>query len=146
AAFRRGVAVSGCDTDDTAFADLRAAGAQVSLGHSADHIAGTRAVVVTAAVRSDHPELVAAQAAGIPVVPRKEALAGLVNGHTLVALSGTHGKTTTTVMTTLALQAAGLSPSGLAGGRVSLWGGNAHLDSNDLWVVEADEYDQAFLT
>lgn len=146
AALRRGVTVSGCDADDTAFADLQAAGATVSLGHSAEHVAGARAVVVTAAVRPDHPELAAARAAGIPVVPRKEALAGLVNGHTLVALAGTHGKTTTTVMTTLALQAAGLAPSGLAGGRVSSWGGNAHLDSDDLWVVEADEYDQAFLT
>ncbi|HRP09327.1 MAG TPA: Mur ligase domain-containing protein, partial [Gemmatimonadales bacterium] len=146
AALRRGVAVSGCDADDTAFADLRAAGASVSKGHSADHIPGARAVVVTAAVKPGHPELVAARAAGVPVVPRKEALAGLVNAHTLVALAGTHGKTTTTVMTTEALRAAGLAPSGLAGGRVASWGGNAHLDSDDLWVVEADEYDQAFLT
>jgi UDP-N-acetylmuramate--alanine ligase len=146
AARRRGIAVSGCDPDDSAFADLRAAGATVHHGHDPSHVAGARAVVVTAAARADHPELLAARHAGIDVIPRKVALAELVNAHTVVALSGTHGKTTTTVMTTLALRAAGLSPSGLAGGRVATWGGNAWLDSDDLWVVEADEYDQAFLT
>jgi UDP-N-acetylmuramate--alanine ligase len=146
AARRRGIPVSGCDPDDSAFADLVAAGATVHHGHDPAHVSGTRAVVVTAAVRADHPELLAARSAGIAVVPRKVALAELVNAHTVVALAGTHGKTTTTVMTTLALRAAGLSPSGLAGGRVASWGGNAWLDSDDLWVVEADEYDQAFLT
>lgn len=146
AARRRGIPVSGCDPDDSAFADLVAAGATVHQGHDASHVMGVRAVIVTAAAKADHPELLAARGAGIEVVPRKAALAELVNAHTVVALAGTHGKTTTTVMTTLALRAAGLSPSGLAGGRVASWGGNAWLDSDDLWVVEADEYDQAFLT
>ena len=63
-----------------------------------------------------------------------------------MAVSGTHGKTTTTVMTTEALTAAGLAPTGIAGGRVSAWGGNARLAGDELFVVEADEYDQAFLT
>jgi UDP-N-acetylmuramate--alanine ligase len=103
-------------------------------------------VVVTAAVPKDHPELAAARTANIPVVPRKEALAQLIAGGTTVAISGTHGKTTTTVMTTLALTAAGLEPTGLAGGRVAEWGGNAKLASDKIFVVEADEYDQAFLT
>jgi UDP-N-acetylmuramate--alanine ligase len=146
AALRRGVKVSGCDNDDSAFADLAAAGATLSKGHSPEHIRDLRAVVVTAAVRHDHPELARAREIGIEVVPRKVALAGLVNGRALVGLAGTHGKTTTTVMTTIALAAAGLRPSGLAGGRVDAWGGNASLDGDDLWVVEADEYDQAFLT
>ncbi len=146
AARRRGVVVSGCDADTGAFADLTAAGITVQLGHDPAHSAGCRAVVVTAAVPTDHPELVAARAAGIAVVPRKVALAELVNAGTLVAISGTHGKTTTTVMTTLALRAAGLRASGLAGGRVPAWGGNALLDDEPLFVVEADEYDQAFLT
>ena len=79
----------------------------------------------TAAVPADHPELVRARELGIPVVPRKEALAGLVAGGTVVGIAGTHGKTTTTVMTTEALAAAGLAPTGLAGGRVGQWGGNA---------------------
>lgn len=146
AARRRGVGVTGCDVDDTAFADLQRAGATTHLGPDAHHIEGARAVIVTAAAAHDHPELLAARAAGIPVVPRKEALAALVNGTTLVAIAGTHGKTTATVMTTEALRAAGLHPSGLAGGRVSTWGGNALLDGDALFVVEADEYDQAFLT
>lgn len=146
AARRRGVAVTGCDLDDTAFADLQAAGADVRRGADVAHLDGVRALVVTAAARMDHAEIVAARERGIPVVPRKEALAELVNPHTVVALAGTHGKTTTTVMTTEALRASGLQPSGLAGGRVASWGGNAHLDGDQLWVVEADEYDQAFLT
>jgi UDP-N-acetylmuramate-alanine ligase len=78
------------------------------------------------------------------VVPRKEASPALVNGAPWWD-RGTHGKTTTTVMTTEALRGGGAHPSGLAGGRVSTWGGNALLDGNDLFVVEADEYDQAFL-
>jgi UDP-N-acetylmuramate--alanine ligase len=146
AALKRGVAVSGCDTETAAFADLRAAGAVAFHHPDVSHLDGVRALVVTAAAAADHPEILAARAAGIPVIPRKEALAGLVNGTTLVAIAGTHGKTTTTVMTTEALRGAGLRPSGLAGGRVASWGGNAHLDGTDLFVVEADEYDQAFLT
>ena len=146
AARRRGVAVTGCDVDATAFDDLERAGAVTHLGPDAAHVRGARAVIATAAASHEHPELIAARAAGIPVVPRKEALATLVNGTTLVAIAGTHGKTTTTVMTTEALHAAGLRPSGLAGGRVAAWGGNALLDGDSLFVVEADEYDQAFLT
>ena len=146
AALRRGVAVTGCDLDDTAFADLRAAGATVDVGFDTAHLEGTRAVVATAAAALDHPELQAARAAGLPIVFRKQALAELVNGATLVAIAGTHGKTTTTVMTTEALRAGGLHPSGLAGGRVAAWHGNALLDGDALFVVEADEYDQAFLT
>jgi UDP-N-acetylmuramate--alanine ligase len=146
AARRRGVTVTGCDLDDTAFPDLRAAGATVSVGFDTAHLEGARAVVATAAASVDHPELQAARAAGIPVVFRKQALAELVNGTTLIAIAGTHGKTTTTVMTTEVLRAAGLHPTGLAGGRVAAWHGNALLDGDALFVVEADEYDQAFLT
>jgi UDP-N-acetylmuramate--alanine ligase len=102
--------------------------------------------VVTAAVPTDHPELRRARELGLPVVPRKVALAALVGEARSVGISGTHGKTTTTVMTTEALAAAGLSPTGLAGGRVAAWGGNARIDGDELFVVEADEYDQAFLT
>lgn len=145
-ACRRGVAVSGCDADPSGAADVAALGAVVRAGHSPDHLDGVRAVVVTAAVSAEHPELVRARELGIPVVPRKAALAELVAGRRLVAAAGTHGKTTTTVMATEALAAAGLNPTGLAGGRVSTWGGNARLAGDDLFVVEADEYDKAFLT
>ena len=124
---------------------MAALGAVVANRHDPAHVAGARAVVHTAAVPADHPELVRARELGIPVVPRKEALAGLVASGTVVGIAGTHGKTTTTVMATEALAAAGLAPTGLAGGRVGQWGGNARLDGDALFVVEADEYDQAFL-
>ena len=143
---RRGVAVSGCDTDPAGAADLAAMNVTLYKGHDPTHLEGARAVVVTAAVPPDHPELARARALGLPVVPRKEALAGLIGGARSVAVSGTHGKTTTTVMTTEALTAAGLAPTGIAGGRVSRWGGNAKLAGDSLFVVEADEYDKAFLT
>jgi len=144
-AARRGVTVSGCDTDPAGAADVAALGATVQGGHDPSHVAGARAIVATAAIPADHPELVAARAAGIPVVPRKRALADLVNPGQVVALAGTHGKTTTTVMATEALVAAGLDPTGLAGGRVAQWGGNARIGGDQLFVVEADEYDRAFL-
>lgn len=145
-AHRRGVLVTGCDTDLSGAADLLALGITVHAGHDPEHVAGARAVIVTAAVKPDHPELLAARRAGIPVFARKAALGALVNGRTVVACAGTHGKTTTTVMATEALRAAGFAPTGLAGGRVGSWGANAWLDSDDVFVVEADEYDKAFLT
>ncbi|MFI5234610.1 MAG: UDP-N-acetylmuramate--L-alanine ligase [Gemmatimonadales bacterium] len=142
---RRGVAVTGCDTDPSGAADVAALGATVLAGHNPAHVPGARAVVVTAAIPTDHPELVQARALGVPVIPRKQALADLVHAGRVIGISGTHGKTTTTVMITEALTAAGLAPTGLAGGRVSGWGGNAKLAGDSLFVVEADEYDQAFL-
>jgi UDP-N-acetylmuramate--alanine ligase len=142
---RRGVAVSGCDPDPSGAADVAALGARVFTGHDPTHVEGARGLIVTAAVAPDHPELARAREAGLPVVPRKLALAELVRTGRVVALAGTHGKSTTTVMTTEALAAAGFNPTGLAGGRVESWGGNAKLGGDDLFVVEADEYDQAFL-
>jgi UDP-N-acetylmuramate--alanine ligase len=145
-ACRRGVVVTGCDVDPSGAADLSSLGVEVLQGHHPSHLERARAVVVTAAVDADHPELRRARELNLPVVPRKLALAALVGDARSVGVSGTHGKTTTTVMTTEALAAAGLSPTGLAGGRVAAWGGNARIDGNALFVVEADEYDQAFLT
>ncbi len=143
---RRGVAVTGCDTDPSGAADVAAAGGRVVAGHDPEHVAGARAVVYTAAVPPDHLELRAARALGIPVIRRADALQELVHGARVVAVAGTHGKTTTTVMITEALEAAGLGPTGLAGGRVAAWGGNARLGGDTLYVVEADEYDKAFLS
>jgi UDP-N-acetylmuramate--alanine ligase len=145
-ACRRGVAVSGCDIDLSGAGDLRALGVGLSQGHDGSHLVGARAIVVTAAVPSSHPELERARELGLPIVPRKVALAELIEGADAVGVSGTHGKTTTTVMTTEALTAAGLNPTGIAGGRVSTWGGNARVAGDKLFVVEADEFDQAFLT
>jgi len=145
-ACRRGVAVTGCDTDPSGAADLAALGVPVATGHSPAHVEKVRAVVHTAAVTAEHPELSRARELGLPVVPRKVALAELIAGRRVVAVSGTHGKTTTTVMTTEALAAAGKDPTGIAGGRVGSWGGNARIAGDALYVVEADEYDRAFLT
>lgn len=142
---RRGVPVTGCDPDPTGAADVAEAGADVWAGHDPAHVTGARAVIVTAAVPPAHPELERARSLGIPVVPRKEALARFVEGGRTIAISGTHGKTTTTAMTTEALVGAGLAPTGIAGGRVSLWRGNARPGRDELFVVEADEYDRAFL-
>jgi UDP-N-acetylmuramate--alanine ligase len=145
-ACRRGVVVTGCDADPSGAADLSSLGVTVHTGHDPSHVEGARAVVVTAAVPADHPELRRARELDLPVIPRKVALAALVGDARSVGVSGTHGKTTTTVMTTEALASAGLRPTGLAGGRVAAWGGNARIDGDALFVVEADEYDQAFLT
>ena len=146
----RGVAITGCDTDTsgTGADDLIALGVPVWRGHDPHHVEGARAIVVTAAVPRDHPELDKARALGLPVVRRADALGDLVAGgkEGVVAVAGTHGKTTTTVMVTEALTAAGRNPTGLAGGRVAAWGGNARIGGEDLYVVEADEYDKAFLS
>jgi len=142
----RGVAITGCDTDPSGAADVAGLGVDVRQGHDPGHVAGARAVVVTAAVPRDHAELERARALGVPVVRRADALGALVAGSTLVGVAGTHGKTTTTVMVTEALAAAGRDPTGLAGGRVTRWGGNARVGGVDLFVAEADEYDRAFLS
>jgi UDP-N-acetylmuramate--alanine ligase len=143
---RRGVKVTGCDTNPAAArGDLGRLGIEVMEGHSPAHIAGARAVVFTSAMGRDHPELVAARDAGIPVIRRAEALGAAVSSGDVVGIAGTHGKTTTTVMTTTALRSAGLDPTGIAGGRVAEWGGNMSFGSDQLFVVEADEYDRSFL-
>ncbi len=142
----QGVTLTGCDNDPTGAADLAALGVEIWRGHDPGHVAGARALVVTAAVPGDHPELQRARALGVPVVRRADALSQAVAGGTVVAVAGTHGKTTTTVMVTEALAAAGRDPTGLAGGRVARWGGNARVGGRELYVVEADEYDRAFLS
>src|SRR5512140_1762602 len=142
---RRGYAVTGCDTTTAASADLEALGVHVLHGHDASHVERASEVVVTSAVRKDHPELLRARELGIPVTRRAEALGRAVSGGELVGIAGTHGKTTTTVMTTEALAAAGLDPTGIAGGRVAAWRGNARLGGDHMFVVEADEYDKSFL-
>jgi UDP-N-acetylmuramate--alanine ligase len=142
---RRGVTVTGCDASGDPTGDLGRLGIDVKTGHDPSHIDGARAVVVTSAVSKDHPELQRARSLGLPVIRRAEALGEAVSGGELVAIAGTHGKTTTTVMTTEALHAAGRQPTGVVGGRVGTWGGNLRYGSDELFVVEADEYDRSFL-
>src|SRR5512146_569182 len=142
----RGASITGCDNDTSGATDLQALGVPVWQGHDPGHVEGARAVVVTAAVPADHPELARARALGVAVLRRADALGAVVAGSTVVAVAGTHGKTTTTTMCTQALAAAGRNPTGLVGGRVASWGGNARLGGTSLYVVEADEYDKSFLS
>jgi UDP-N-acetylmuramate--alanine ligase len=144
---RRGATVSGCDINPVGVDDLRKLGIDVASGHDASHVASARAVVVTSAVARDHPELEQARARGIPVIRRAEALGEATSGEgrELIGVAGTHGKSTTTVMTAEALAAAGRDPTVLVGARVSRWNGNFRAGSDRLYVVEADEYDRSFL-
>jgi UDP-N-acetylmuramate--alanine ligase len=141
---RRGVPISGCDANPSAAEDLRRQGVAITT-HDPSHVDGARALVVTSAMPKDHPELVRAREIGVPVIRRAEALGEVTVGRELVGVAGTHGKTTTTVMTTVALAAAGREPTGIVGGRVSAWEGNTRYGSDQLYVVEADEYDRSFL-
>jgi UDP-N-acetylmuramate--alanine ligase len=141
----RGINVTGCDAHPENAPDLVDRGIAVESGHSPAHVAGARALVVTSAMPKQHPELVRARELGLPVVRRAEALGEATAGATLVAVAGTHGKSTTTVMATEALVAAGLDPTGYVGARVTSWGGNLRAGSPERFVVEADEYDRSFL-
>lgn len=141
---RRGVRVTGCDTHVAGAGDLERLGIEVLHGHDTSHVEGCSEVIVTSAVRRDHPELQRARELGITVTRRAEALGRAVSTGLLVGVAGTHGKTTTTVMTTQALAAAGLEPTGVAGGRVGAWNGNLRGGGDRLFVVEADEYDRSF--
>jgi len=143
---RAGGRVTGCDTNPGDVGEqLRELGAEVVDRHDPAHVLTAAAVVATAAVPQDHPELAAARRRGIPVMKRAQALGGIVNRGRLAAIAGTHGKTTTTAMTTEILAAAGLEPTGFVGGRVRGWGGGLRAGRADLFVVEADEYDRSFL-
>ncbi len=141
---RRGARVTGCDAAGGS-PDLDRLGVPVHTGHDAAHADASRALIVTSAMPHDHPELARGRALGIPVIRRAEALAEAVSGSYVIGIAGTHGKTTTTVMTTEALAAAGLNPTGVAGGRVGAWQGNLSAGGDALFVVEADEYDRSFL-
>jgi UDP-N-acetylmuramate--alanine ligase len=142
----RGVPVSGSDTRASGTtAALAARGAAVGVGHRADVVAGAGVVVVSSAVRPANPEVVAAREAGVPVVHRSAALAALMAGHRAVTVTGTHGKTTTTSMITMAVRAAGVDASYAIGGDLVADGVNARHGDADVFVAEADESDGSFL-
>ncbi|MEX2528308.1 MAG: UDP-N-acetylmuramate--L-alanine ligase [Gemmatimonadota bacterium] len=144
---RAGGRVSGCDLNPQAVrAHLEGLGVEVHGGHHVHHIDGLAALIISAAVPSDHPEVEAARTRGVPILKRAQALGGWVNHGTVVGVAGTHGKTTTTALTTCVLEAAGQDPSAFVGGQVAGWGGNYRAGRDDLFVVEADEYDRSFLS
>ena len=141
-----GYEVSGSDLAANAATErLAALGAKVTLGHGAENIAGADVVVVSTAVRSDNPEVMAARARRIPVVPRALMLAELMRLKQGVAVAGTHGKTTTTSLVASVLAEAGLDPTFVIGGRLTSTASNARLGAGEFIVVEADESDASFL-
>jgi UDP-N-acetylmuramate--alanine ligase len=142
----RGVPVSGSDLRGGPVADvLLAMGARVLIGHDAANVDGVDVVVISNAVPADNPEVARARDLGLPVVLRADLLELMMAGRRRLLITGTHGKTTTTAMATVALQAAGLDPSFAIGGALHLGGTSAHHGAGDVFVAEADEAFRSFL-
>jgi UDP-N-acetylmuramate--alanine ligase len=143
----RGIPVSGSDAKDApVLTALRALGATCWAGHDAEHVAEADTVVVSTAIRETNPEVVEARRLGLPILPRAAALASVMVGRRVVAVAGTHGKTTTTSMLTVSLQHCGADPSYAIGGNLNESGSNAHDGTGQFFVAEADESDRSFLT
>ncbi len=141
-----GYRVSGSDLKESDITRrLAKLGARVAYGHRAENLIDADVVVISSAVHRDNPEVVAARARKIPVIPRAEMLAELMRLKYAVAVAGSHGKTTTTSMVATVLAAAGLDPTVVVGGKVNVLGSNAVLGKSELMVVEADESDGSFL-
>jgi UDP-N-acetylmuramate--alanine ligase len=141
-----GYIVSGSDQSDSATSRrLASLGIRIAVGHDAANIVGAEAVVTSTAVKGDNPEVIAARAKHVPVVPRAVMLAELMRLKQGIAIAGTHGKTTTTSLVTSVLAEAGVDPTFVIGGRLNAAGANSRLGSGDYIVVEADESDASFL-
>jgi UDP-N-acetylmuramate--alanine ligase len=141
-----GYRVSGSDAaaSDTT-RRLAALGAEIAIGHRATNVGTADVVVFSSAVRADNPEIQAARARHVPVIPRAELLGELMRLRFGIAVAGAHGKTTTTSMIALVLERAGLDPTAVIGGRLSAFGSNARLGRGEYMVAEADESDRSFL-
>ncbi|HEY1132729.1 MAG TPA: UDP-N-acetylmuramate--L-alanine ligase [Roseateles sp.] len=141
-----GFKVSGSDAAESATTErLRSLGLRVEIGHSAPHIGDAQALVTSTAVGADNPEVIAARARQLPVVPRAVMLAELMRLRRGIAIAGTHGKTTTTSLVTAILVEAGLDPTFVIGGKLNAAGANSRLGQGEFIVVEADESDASFL-
>lgn len=145
----RGADVSGSDVKDSrTVLALRALGARIEVGHDAANLGqldGPPTVVVSSAIRDSNPELAGARSGGLTVLHRAQALAALMSGYRVACVAGTHGKTSTTSMLTVALQQCGLDPSFVIGGDLTEAGSGAHHGSGEVFVAEADESDGSFL-
>ncbi|CAN5849986.1 UDP-N-acetylmuramate--L-alanine ligase [soil metagenome] len=142
----QGVVVTGSDaTDSATLRALVAEGARCHVGHAAAHVGDADSVVVSTAVRDDNPEVVEARRRGLRLLPRSAALQSVMSDRRVIAVAGTHGKTTTTSLLTMALLSAGVDPSYAVGGELADTGTNAHRGAGELFVAEADESDGAFL-
>ncbi|MDA0748830.1 MAG: UDP-N-acetylmuramate--L-alanine ligase [bacterium] len=143
----RGYEVTGSDRQASAVTKrLDGLGIAVQIGHSAEAVGGAEAVIHTAAVGNENPEVAEAQKRDLMLVKRAYLLGLLCKPHRVVAVAGTHGKTTTTAMVGAVLEAAGLDPTVVVGGMVQGLERNLRVGASDWWVVEADEYDRSFLT
>ena len=141
-----GADVSGSDVKDSSVLDgLRTLGARIAIGHSEVNVPQRGVLVVSSAIAEGNPELIAARARGLVVLLRAQALAIIMSQKRAIAIAGTHGKTTTTSMATVALQRCGADPSFAIGAAVTNSGTNAHHGSGDIFVAEADESDGSFL-
>jgi len=141
-----GYVVSGSDQSESATTRrLASLGIRIAIGHAAENIVGAEAVVTSTAVGASNPEVLAARAKRVPVVPRAVMLAELMRLKSGIAIAGTHGKTTTTSLVTSVLAEAGVDPTFVIGGRLNAAGANSRLGSGDYIVVEADESDASFL-
>ena len=141
-----GYTISGSDLNESAVTRrLASLGVKIAIGHVASNVTGAGAIVTSTAVAGDNPEVIAARASRIPVVPRAIMLAELMRLKRGIAVAGTHGKTTTTSLVASVLAAGDLDPTFVIGGRLNSAGANARLGQGDYIVVEADESDASFL-
>jgi UDP-N-acetylmuramate--alanine ligase len=141
-----GISVTGSDAKDSSvLTALRALGAEVHTSHAAENVSGADVVIYSTAISSTNPEMEYAISHSIPILTRAQALSLLMQGSRSIAVAGTHGKTTTSSMMTVALQACGVDPSFAIGGTLTASGSNAHRGSGDFFVAEADESDGSFV-
>ena len=141
-----GISVSGSDSkDSTVLTALAALGATIFNSHSASNVDGADVVIYSTAISANNPEIERALERSIPIMTRANALALLMHDLTSIAIAGTHGKTTTSSMATVAFQACGTDPSFAIGGTLSASGSNAHRGSGDYFIAEADESDGSFI-
>jgi UDP-N-acetylmuramate--alanine ligase len=142
----RGEIVTGSDQAPSAYSQsLESLGVPIAYKHQAENVAGADVVLVSSAILAENPEVIAARAAGLPVVRRRSFLGELTDGYRVIAVAGTHGKTTTSGLVAWILSEAKLDPSFIVGGVLLDFGTNAHAGSGKAFVIEADEYDRAFL-
>ncbi len=141
-----GYTVTGSDLRESPITQrLRRLGAEIHVGHSAEHLDRPAAVVTSSAIPGSNPELVAARRRKLPVISRGELLAELMRVKYGIAVSGSHGKTTTSSLCAAVLGAGGKDPTVVIGGRVASIGSNARLGNSEFLLVEADESDGSFL-